>query len=141
MSLLPVQFLDQGLHRVMFDAMPIPVLVVDEDVNVLEYNSAAAGLLGGDKRKILRRRAGEVLHCVHVTETPRGCGHAPACSDCVIRESVRAASRGRRVTRRWAALELQAGGQPVEVDVRVSCQPFTYENHTFILLMLEGLGE
>ena len=44
MNRLAVQFLDQGLHRVLFDAMPLPVFVVDKDVNVLECNAAAARL-------------------------------------------------------------------------------------------------
>ena len=141
MSTLPVQFLDQGLHRVLFDAMPIPVMVVDGDVSVLEYNSAAARLFGGDKQNVLRRRGGHVLHCVHANETLQGCGHSPACEDCVIRQSVREASHGRRVTRRCAPLELLAQGEPVEVDVQVTCQSFTYDDHPYVLLILEGLGE
>ena len=53
MSRVPVQFLDQGFHRVLFDAMPMPVFVVDEDVCILEYNAAAARLLGKDKKLVL----------------------------------------------------------------------------------------
>jgi len=32
MRQLAIQFLDQGFHRVLFDAMPMPVFVVDKDV-------------------------------------------------------------------------------------------------------------
>src|SRR5512144_1585629 len=108
---LAVQFLDQGLHRVLFDAMPMPVFVVDRDVSILEYNAAAAELLGWDKQTILGRRDGDVLHCVHASEAPGGCGQAPACADCVIRTSVRAASKGQTVTRRPVRLELENKGR------------------------------
>ena len=76
---LGIRFLDEGLHRVLFNAMPMPVFVVDEDVRILEYNAAAARLLGSDKRAVLQRRGGAVLHCLHATESLEGCGQAPAC--------------------------------------------------------------
>jgi hypothetical protein len=59
----------------------------------------------------------------------------------VVRKSVRAAARGRRVARQWAKMELVARGKRAQVKLRVSCQPFTYERHSFILLILEGLND
>jgi PAS domain-containing protein len=141
MSRVPVQFLDESFHRVLFDAIPIPVLVVDEDVSILEYNAAAAKLIGRNKRLVLTRRSGEVLHCIHAVETPEGCGRVPACSDCVVRQSVDAAAKGQSVSRRWAWLELVENGKARKVNLRVSTQPFTCQRHSFILLMLEGLND
>jgi PAS domain-containing protein len=141
MNRIAVQFLDQGLHRVLFDAMPMPVFVVDKEVSVLEYNVAAARLFGSDKKAGANRRGGDVWHCLHATETPKGCGHAPACKNCVVRESVQTAAEGRRVTRRWTEMELMLKGAPAKVSVRVSCQPFTYEKSSLVLLVLEGLND
>jgi len=140
MGRLDVQFLDQGLHRVLFDAMPLPVFVVDNDVNILEYNAAAARLLveGWQTRK--RRRGGDVLQCLHATESPGGCGCSPACSSCGLREAVNTAFHGQPVTRQWAAMELNQKGKPAKVNLRVSCQPFTYRKSALVLLVLEGLG-
>src|SRR3974377_292646 len=45
MTEIAVQFLDESLHRVLFDAMPMPVFVVDADITLLEYNAAAARCL------------------------------------------------------------------------------------------------
>jgi PAS domain-containing protein len=141
-SRIHIQFLDQEFHRVLFDAVPVPIFVVDADVSVLDYNAAAGRLAGKNRRLVIRRRGGEVLHCVHSTEVPEGCGRAPACRTCVVRKSVQTASRGRRVSRRWARMELITKGRKKRsrVDVRVSCEPFTYEGRSFILLILEGLN-
>ncbi len=141
MSQLAVQFLDQGFHRVLFDAMPMPVFVVDKDVCIYDYNTAAARLLRKDKKLVIRRRGGDVLNCVHSMEGPKGCGSTPACRDCVVRKSVRSAARGRRVVRRWAQMELIRNGRTARVKLRVSCQPFTYGRSSFILLVLEGLND
>ena len=70
MNRLPVEFLEQGFHRVLFDAMPLPVFVVDDDMCIFDYNAAAAKLLGKGKRLIVRHRGGEVLNCIHAAETP-----------------------------------------------------------------------
>ena len=141
MNRIAVQFLDQGLHRTLFDAMPMPVFVVDKDVSVLEYNAAAARLFGSDKPAKLDRRGGEVWRCLHAAETPEGCGHALPCQNCVVRESVRTAAEGQRVTRRWAEMDLFLKGVPAKVSVRVSAQPFTFEKKPLVLLVLEGLND
>ena len=140
MGWLDVQFLDEGLHRVLFDAMPLPVFVVDSDVNILEYNAAGARLLveGWQTRK--HRRGGDVLQCLHATESPGGCGRSASCSRCGLREAVNAAFRGRSVTRQWAAMELNQKGKLAKVNLRVSCQPFSYGKSDFVLLVLEGLN-
>ena len=139
MNRLPVEFLEQGFHRVLFDAMPLPIFVVDDNVCIFDYNAAAAKLLGKGKRLIVRHLGGEVLNCIHAAETPEGCGRAPACRDCVVRKSVRAAARGRRVTRQRAQMELVRNGKITPLDLQVSCQPFNYGQSSFILVVLEGL--
>lgn len=138
---LAVQFLDQGFHRVLFDAMPMPVFVVDKDVCIFDYNAAAARLLRKGKKFVIRRRGGDVLKCVHSMEGPKGCGSSPACRDCVVRNSVRTAARGRSVTRRYAQMDLVRNGRTARVKLRVSCQPFTYGRSSFVLLVLEGLND
>ena len=120
--------------------MPIPVFVVDADVNILEYNAAAARLVGEDRRLVIRRRGGEVLHCIHAKESAAGCGRALACRNCVIRQSVQAAWKGRRVNRRWGEMTLGSKSKPVKVRLRVSCQSFTFEKSSYILLVIEGLN-
>ncbi len=141
MKTVAVQFLDQGFHRVLFNAMPIPVFVVDKDVSILEYNSAAAGFLGGDKKTRLPMPCGNVLECLHSTETADGCGHSPVCSDCVVRQAVGEAFRGRAVTRKCTQMELLSKGKRSKVSLRVSTQPVSYDHQRFVLLMLEGLND
>lgn len=141
MSRLVVEFLDQGFHRMLFDAMPMPVFVVDHDVTLLEYNTAAARLLAKGTQQWMGHRAGDAFHCTHSTDVPEGCGRGPACLDCVLRQSVRAASQGRRVARRLAPMELKLKGKTTHLNLRVTCHPFQYERHALILLILEGVGD
>jgi nitrogen fixation/metabolism regulation signal transduction histidine kinase len=141
MSQLAVQFLEQGFHRVLFDAMPVPVFVVDKNVCIYDYNAAAARFLGKNKKLVTQWRGGKVLNCVHSIEGLEGCGTTPSCRDCVVRKSVRTAARGRRVVRQWAQMDLVRKGRIAKVKLRVSCQPFTFGKSSFILLVLEGLND
>ena len=141
MRTLAVQFLEEGLHRVLFDAMPMPVFVVNKDVSILECNRAATKLIGLSKRQIVRRCCGEVMHCVHAAETPGGCGRSAACLDCVVRNSVKAAFRGKSVSRQRSHMEFATGRKTTRVDLRVTCQPITYRNHPFALVVMEGMGD
>ena len=123
----------------LFNAMPMPVFVVDEDVRILECNAATVRLFGPDKQAIIMRRGGEILHCVHAKEVPEGCGRVPACPDCPVRNAVQAAAQGRPVTRQKAQMKLVAGGKTTRTNLQISCSPFVYEQSKFILLVLEGL--
>jgi len=141
MTEISVRFLDQGLHRVLFDAMPMPVFVVDEDVTLLEYNAAACRFLAQDKELLSRRRAGDVLHCLHAVRAPGGCGRAKACADCLVRKAVRSALNKFPITRACTRMERVVGGRPSIVDLRITARAFAYESHKLVLLILEGLND
>jgi PAS domain S-box-containing protein len=75
-------------YRAILDSIPLPIFLVDEDLQIHELNDAAKHVFGLAGEIVLKQRGGDVLHCLHATETPQGCGHASACSDCVVRNSV-----------------------------------------------------
>jgi hypothetical protein len=108
---------------------------------LLEYNAAAARFLAQDKQLVLGRRGGDVLHCLHAVREARGCGHAPACADCIVRKAVRSALKDFPITRACTQLERVVGGCPSIVDLRITARAFSFESHTLVLLMLEGLND
>ncbi len=77
-----------------FNTIPFPILVVDDDVRILFWNSAAARLLKSDE--VFQQRGGEALHCIYSWETKEGCGHGPHCGTCIIRNSVNEAKQRRK---------------------------------------------
>jgi len=124
-----------------FDAIPSPVFVVDRDVRIQEYNSAAADLLIAERKTILKRRAGDVLHCLHSTEVQQGCGRAPFCEDCIIRSSVTEAFEGNHVVRRRTKMELIRGGNKMELYALITASPFPFEERPLVLLVIEDISE
>ena len=122
-----------------FDAVPSFLLIVDSDVRVHHLNAASLSLLETEKGRILFKRCGEVLHCIHASEAPGGCGHAPACRDCVIRNSVTRVFRGGIVHRETTKMLLVTGGRSDEKYFSVTAAPFHYLGELFALLVLEDV--
>ncbi len=127
--------------RLVFDALPSLLFVVDEDVRIQDYNAAASALLAADRPTVIKRRAGEVLHCMHSRDVPEGCGRAPYCINCVVRNSVKEAFQGHRVIRRRTRLELIRDGTLVEIYALITSSPFAYQGRSLALLVIEDISE
>jgi nitrogen fixation/metabolism regulation signal transduction histidine kinase len=123
------------------DAMPAYVFVVDKDVRILEYNAAAAALLSADRQQVLRQRGGEVLHCIHATEAPEGCGRAEFCKTCSIRKAVNQTFAGKNVTRSRGRFERAASGVISELYIMITASHFEHEGQGLALLTLEDISE
>lgn len=129
------------LLRTVLDAIPSFVFVVDADVRILDYNTAAAGLLSDDRASILQQRAGEVLHCIHSTDAPQGCGHGQHCRDCLIRNSVGKALAGNQCVRTRAKMELLTAGQITKLHVLITTSAFEHAGQKMALLVVEDISQ
>jgi hypothetical protein len=125
----------------LLEAIPIPVLVVNPDVRILYYNSAATMLLGSDSKVVIQHRAGEVLHCIHSTEALEGCGYSPLCRDCIIRASVNQSLKGRKVSRKLHKMELIQKDSSVEIYLLVTTAPLQYGEEQLVMVLLEDVSE
>jgi hypothetical protein len=124
-----------------FNAMPSPVFIVDEDVRIFEYNTAAAALLSTEREDVLKLRGGEVLHCIHHHEAEAGCGRAPACADCVIRNAVTKACLGGSAVRARQKMELVRDEKVIELYILITASPFSFQDSTYAILVLEDISE
>ena len=137
---MPLQLFEDDVFLMnTFNALPFPTLVVDEDVRILFWNTAATGFLGNET--VFQKRGGDVLHCLHSTETTEGCGHAPSCKTCFVRLSVQEAIHGGSVFRKKTVMDLKRGASVTEVPLLVTASPLAYQQQKLALLMLEDIHE
>jgi PAS domain-containing protein len=125
--------------RVLFDAVPLAAFIVDEDVRILDFNPAAAALLGFAPRSSLRRRGGEVLHCVYAATA--GCGKSRLCKKCIIRSSVQSALAGENPQRKFHQAELRGSRGVVSVGLLVTASLLPGTETPQVLLFLENVAE
>lgn len=126
-----------------FEAFPAPTFLVDGDVRVHMANRAARALLGPGEDLVrgLLKRGGELLHCVHATDHPDGCGRGAHCGDCVLRGSVEAAFATGGVVRRRTRVELHRDGRVLPLTVLVSASPIEVTRIRLCVLTVEDISE
>jgi hypothetical protein len=129
----------QRYWRSIFDTIPLPTFVVDEDVRIQDYNTAAALLLGPEPELALHSLGGEALHCFQAEA--KGCGRSEPCRDCVIRNSVRIAISGKVTHRETHRVELLSQGKTVVIDLLVTATPLPDAAGPRVLLLLEDISE
>jgi PAS domain S-box-containing protein len=131
----------ESYYRAILNAIPAMIFVVDNDVRIRDLNDAAAAVFGQDKVTILNRRGGEVLHCLHSYDVPEGCGRAPFCRTCVIRNSVTRSLQGHAVTRQRTKVELLLGETSQELELLITASPMPDSDEQLALLIIEDISE
>lgn len=129
------------LDRTIFDAIPIPVFVVDEDVRILDLNGAAAQFCGQTRAGVYKRRGGEVLHCLHSADVPEGCGKGPLCGDCVIRNSVANCLEGQTTSRKIMNLQFSPKLAAKDLQILITASPMQNSGEKLAVVMIEDITE
>jgi len=133
---------EEGLFQVIFNTLPLPLFRVTREVEVLDLNSAARKIFQASPSQALKRRGGDVMHCINALSVSSGCGHAKPCVDCRIRNSVREVfETGREVSRLRCQAEILAGDQQVSLDLLITVTPIHFAGENSALLYIEDITE
>ena len=125
-----------------FEAIPSPAFIIDGDARIVEFNGAAAAVLPANETAARHKRSGDALHCIRAMETAGGCGAAPDCRDCAIRNAVTNAASGGKSQRIKSMMSLRSGdGSVKEIDLLVTASPFGHGRTSYVLLLLEDVSE
>jgi len=121
------------------DAIPSLVLVTDDDMRILYRNRAAQDLLKGEA--IYGNKAGDIMHCIHSTDSAEGCGKGPHCAECVVRNSVNSAFTGRKIYRQRTDITVRTGEKTLVIPALISASPFSFEGKLYSLLVIDDISE
>jgi signal transduction histidine kinase len=83
-----------------FDAIPIGMLLVDEDLIVRRVNDTIRQMVHKDYLEIINLRIGNALRCINSTHNEKGCGHSPTCQSCPMVKAVKSAFESQQPIRR-----------------------------------------
>jgi len=120
----------------MFDALPLPVFVLDGDVMVHDFNAAAAAFLFRHLTHF-----GGLSYPVQTDLAANGKSKVQWCSlfcrDSFIGKAVKEAVQGRSAVRRSTKLAYHRKGYRAELESRIQCCPFQNGTRTQVLLVFE----
>ncbi|PAW76416.1 MAG: hypothetical protein B9S32_15000 [Verrucomicrobia bacterium Tous-C9LFEB] len=124
-------------YRVVLDSIPSPLLIVEKDVIIVDYNVSANSLISEQREAALKQRFGQAIHCLHSHDVPAGCGRGPDCGQCLIRNAVNHALNGTAITRQKLELELVETDKTRKAVYWLTTTPLTYGQRTYALLLLD----
>lgn len=115
--------------------------VLNEHRQTLLVNHAYLDFLGvPDPEDILGLRPGEAVRCIHAQEMPGGCGTAPACASCGAAIALALALEGGETAEKTCCMEVDRGGAPQDLYLKVRVTPFSLEGRKVLLLFLEDVS-
>lgn len=129
------------LYAHILNAVPVPIFIVDEDVRIIDSNSAADRAFSLSGNAIRLRRGGDVLHCLHSRDVPEGCGRGPACKSCVIRSSVSNCLDAVSTTQKWMKFHIQTETKRTELELLISACPLPEAGRNAVLLTVEDVTQ
>ncbi|GFO61330.1 hypothetical protein GMST_36550 [Geomonas silvestris] len=126
--------------RSLFDAAPVGMLLIDPDLQVIDSNSALSRLIGTPVEQILGLQPGVALDCRQVL-TGGGCGRAPDCSACRLRNCISAALIRGCGTRGVEVQHMLLKGRPHEqLWLRFSVEPVSFDGKRHALVAIDDVS-
>ena len=132
---------EKRILRELLDAFPSVVFVVDRDMRIQEYNTAASELIAAERDFALQQRTGDILHCIHSSAILGGCSGSPACKFCTIRNSVTDAFQEGCIIRRRATVQLISPKKTTALRALITVSPLSLQGMPYVLLMIEDINK
>lgn len=116
--------------------------VLNGNRQIVALNDTFMSMLGiEDPEDALGLRPGEALRCVHVDESPSGCGTSKFCSSCGAALSIVAALGENEPAERICALTHMVDDFEVETAFLVSARPVTIGDEKYVLIFLQDITD
>ncbi|MFC1467181.1 ATP-binding protein [Verrucomicrobiota bacterium] len=121
------------------EAIPCILLILNKERQIVFENKKARDSLSlPSGAEILGTRHGEMVNCIHASQSPGGCGTNESCRWCGVRQAIfQSQDTGTTVLNECRILT--ANGKSYEFTVRAS--PYTLENRKFTILSLLDISD
>jgi len=135
-------FVDQDQYLwAVIDAIPSLVFIVDSDLKIVDANSAARLLFGGDSKLIGRRLCGDLMRCMNEVSSGRPCGTTEQCDECVIKTAITTSCLTKTFHRQKYTMMHEVDGVDRETDYLVTASPIDCSEGALFLLVMEDVSE
>lgn len=125
-----------------FDAAPIGMVLVDENMIVRRVNDAVRQMVGKDYLEIINRRLGDALGCINSTSDEQGCGSGPACKDCSFRKTIQKALDSQQSLHGVEIRPVfEVGGKKISPWLHISAEPTMIDESRHIVIAVNDVSE
>jgi two-component system sensor histidine kinase/response regulator len=128
---------ERGNLMAIFNASQVGMLLIDENGAVTRVNKVVTQLVGKEAVDMLSRQPGDGLCCIHAASVAEGCGHAKACSECLIRNTFTKVLRtGETIRGVESPTKLIINGEERKFYFSINASPMVLDERSHILLSI-----
>ncbi len=125
------------LIRPLFDAIPDIILILNAERQIVFANQALLNLVRLDSPEMaISFRPGEILDCLHASETEGGCGTTEFCQKCGVVQAILSSLRGVEADQE-CRIRLSNGDA---LDLQVFSAPLVLDGQQFSFLTLRDIS-
>lgn len=139
---LQLELFNEGVvSRSLLDAVPNPLLIINEQWQVVYANPAVRELIDKDGGKpLLGLSEGEAFHCVHARHNLQDAGKHECCRICVVAKVLSLSLKG-KASSEDCRLNCELTGTASNLDLRVWATPLEFHGERFSILSLVDISD
>lgn len=128
--------------QAMFEASPLGIAIVNEDVIIEQVNSAFLKLFNKNYNEVINKKMGNILSCVHSFENTEGCGSSETCELCKIKSVVNMVIKSKVITMEKDIKFIQLfDGVEVSPSLNVNFVPVNISGSDNVMLVIEDVTD
>jgi nitrogen-specific signal transduction histidine kinase len=141
-TMLQQQLFSEGVvSRKLLDAVPSPLLIINEQWQVVYANKAVITLIGGpNSDNHVGFKEGEAFHCVHYLQNDKESGRHPSCQVCGVARLLSRSLKGEDVSKD-CHITCGLSEAVASLDLRVLATPLEFHGDHFSILSLVDISE
>lgn len=142
MTSLQHELFSEGVvSRALLDAVPNPLLIINEDWRIVYANPAVRSLIDkGGEPQVKGLSEGEAFHCVHTRHSLQEAGNNECCRICGVARVLSMSLQGKTASED-CHLDCELTGTASNLDLRVWATPVEFNNERFSLLSLVDISD
>lgn len=141
-TILQQQLFSEGVvSRKLLDAVPSPLLIINEQWQVVYANKAVINLIDGpNSDNPIGFKEGEAFHCVHYLQNDKESGRHPSCQVCGVARLLSRSLKGEDVSKD-CHITCGLSEAVASLDIRVLATPLEFHGDHFSILSLVDISE
>lgn len=132
----PLRKLINEINQFIFDAIDVPVFIVDENLRIWCANEEAKSFQDGTE-VVIKRLCGEVFSCIHQNESKEICGSTEFCKECTMREIVQTTCNSTKSELKNAKMRIIKKNEASDMWLKISAKPLEYEGKIYAVLTFQ----
>ena len=127
--------------ELIFDVVPVGMLLIDEELNVTRVNNAVRNMFGKDFIDIINKQIGVALNCINSQNGTESC-HGGKCGKCIFTQYIKSVfDTNTEVLDKELQYNFNLDGQDNTIWISLTAKPASIDNRNYAVVAMNDITE